>query len=158
SVTAQTPRDVTIPIGKGTTVGQVAFSPDGKTLAYTHRPGHEAHVVLCDVKTGKQTTSFQLSRLEFLKLLAFSPDGKSLVTAVAAGKVGKSGKHGIARVEVWDVKQQKQSLTFDLEEGDGGRSGPVFTSDSKTLIFSSALDATARLYDARTGKLIDSLK
>jgi WD40 repeat protein len=157
-VTAQTLRDTTILIDKRVKVGKIAFSPDGKTLAYTNPRKNQPLVVLCDVKTGKETGSFQLSQTTTGKLLAFSPDGKFLVTTVSSGEVGKRGKYGIVRVEVWDVKQQKQDLVFDLEEGDGDWSDVLFTSDSKTLIFSSALDGSVALYDARKGKRTDVLK
>jgi WD40 repeat protein len=157
-VTGQTLRDTTIPIDKRVKVGKIAFSPDGKTLAYTNPRKNQPLVVLCDVKTGKETATFRLSQTTTGKLLAFSPDGKFLVTTVSSGELGKRGKYGIVRVEVWDVKQEKQDLVFDLEEGDGDWSDVLFTSDSKTLIFSSALDGCVAFYDVQKGKRTDVLK
>ena len=85
-------------------VGEVAFSPDGKTLAagYGVRSDHKdvawsGGVVLWDVAARTRLVEEPLAVTEgWVEGVAFSPDGKTL----AAGYTGTAGSGGVV---LWDV-------------------------------------------------------
>jgi WD40 repeat protein len=57
-----------------------AFSPDGKQLAVSFREGSEAEVRIWDLETGQVRTSLS-GFANAVRLLAFAPDGLTLITA-----------------------------------------------------------------------------
>lgn len=156
------------------TVLQVAFSPDGKTLA---RVGYM--VTLWDMQTGiLRHTIVQDSRLTSI---AFSPDGKTLARGRDDGRVtlwdvaardikrtliglgshvptvtfspdGKTLASGdqIGDIGLWDVE------TGNLQGTLTGHNSAVwslaFSPDGKTLA-SGSYDDTVKLWDVRTGNL-----
>src|SRR5262249_53505335 len=84
--------------------------------------------------------------------LAFSPDGKTLVSTCQAGKKGPRG-YEVALAEVWDVKSRRVVRRFEFAEGVGGLG--VILPDNRTLAV-SGIDAA--LYDLTTGKELARLK
>ncbi|HEY1191353.1 MAG TPA: PQQ-binding-like beta-propeller repeat protein [Gemmata sp.] len=106
----------------------VAFSADGALVATGDKVGH---VVVWDVKTGKQLGTCEapvmytwdkvqrLHSIGGIRSLAFSPDGKLL----AVGGMGKVGNidhlEGKARVEVFDWKTGKQAAEFPGDKFSG---------------------------------------
>ncbi|MEG4970992.1 hypothetical protein QUB11_30820 [Microcoleus sp. B6-A1] len=118
-------------------VDNIAFSPDGKTLATS---GSERlfspvpTIVLWDTK-GKPLVDFKTNQ-DKVNSIAFSPDGKLLVTA---------GGDGTARL--WDTKGTELKV---LEGHQGEVKSAMFSEDGK-LIVTGGEDGTARLWDA-TGK------
>jgi WD40 repeat protein len=141
---------------RGWWVHNLAFSPDGKTLASTS----EAEVRLWDAGTGAlkhiitenvlrtndhtQTTIEDRARI---KSIAFSRDGKTLV---GAGEVGLGGK-----VYLWDAGTGKRKkIVAEYKDNFLGHwfyAAVAYSPDGKTL--ASAHGAEVRLWDVGTGML-----
>ncbi|HEU5090691.1 MAG TPA: PQQ-binding-like beta-propeller repeat protein, partial [Roseiflexaceae bacterium] len=130
-------------------VGNIAFSPDGTSLASTSRDGS---VRLWDVASGKQRSDFAFeapmldaNRRAWTNGLAFAPDG----SVIAVGATDRM-------VYILDAKTGKQ-----LHQLAGHRNwivirGLVFSSDSKTL-YSSGLDGNILVWDAQSGSQLKQL-
>jgi WD40 repeat protein len=93
-------------LGKHSGVCVLAFSPNARLLASaTGMPQHTGHtpdpadIRLWDVKTGKEVASFP-AREGFVGSLAFSPDGKRLLSGMWNGSI-----------LVWDVAKYAGGLT-----------------------------------------------
>ncbi len=97
--------------------GDMEFSPDGKLLATAEGDGYGFHgaAKLWDTRTGKllaefgqklDTDSDELGDYSTVWDVAFSPDGKFLVTANA---------NGVA--QFWDVAEQKEHDVMKVSEG-----------------------------------------
>ena len=80
----------TISAGKYTVIA-LAFSPDGRTLAIATLDFRQANLYFLDVTAGKVVASHRIDGA--LMSVAYSPDGKTLVTG-----------HDSARVKVWDAE------------------------------------------------------
>jgi WD40 repeat protein len=111
----------------------VAFSPDGKSLAFGSEDGR------LDVWDGVGGTATTLKGHTGAVLsLAFSPDGKTLASAGAD-----------QTIRLWDLSSRKNSSPFK------GHAGPVvrviFAADGKTLT-SAGADGTIRVWEVASGK------
>lgn len=148
---AQRQIPVRIPLD-GLTTNTLVFSPDGSILAgvKTARFNDHDFIWLWEVKSGKEKAKFKLSTVR-RPLLAFSPDGKTIIASVANGRGKVYGKN---RGEVFDVKTGQKKLTIDFNEGDG--EDGLISADGKTLIV-TANAASAALYDLKSGKHITLL-
>lgn len=112
----------------------LSFSPDGKTLAAaTDIP---ARISLWDVATGKELKRFGDNGFVAYSSIAYSPDGKRLVTG--AGK----------DIFLWDVKtgQKVQTLSGHKEIV----SSVLFSTDGG-VIASGSNDKTVKLWNAANG-------
>jgi RNA polymerase sigma factor (sigma-70 family) len=123
------------------TVLGIAFSPDGKLMASggfcNDKDNYFAR--LWDVETGKEIRRFMHGRSYGIESLAFSADGKMLVT----------GAHD-ARVRLFDVESGKELRTFPNDGKSRMRGGCVaFAPDGKTV---AAARASLRLYDVASGE------
>lgn len=114
------------------------FSPNGKILA-THE---NYDLRLWDVASANQRQI--LRRVAYFK---FSPDGKRLVTGMAFTS------------KLWDMAARKQLAVFPESHQ------AVFTPDGKTLATvnkevadGKTVDGIVKLWDAATGRLLDTLK
>jgi WD40 repeat protein len=65
---------------------RIRLSRDGKRLAAS-RPDQAAEVVILDSETGKVQTKLELNRQLRVECVAFSPDGRTLVTGMHGGTV-----------------------------------------------------------------------
>jgi len=114
----------------GSGVGALAFSPDGRSLA---GPGPDASLVLYAVDTGLLTLRFEGSPVAVLDL-AWSPDGRTLVAALA--------KHSM---RVWDARDGHL-----IHRAFGKHDGPVaavaFGPDGRTIA-SASYDRTVKLWN-----------
>jgi WD40 repeat protein len=143
--------------GHGDTVTGVAFSPDGQTLASgswdnTIRLWDISTVLDTGVGTVQQIGEPLVARkdaLDPVNSLAFSPDGKTLV----------SGSSVTGAIRVWDV-----STMLATGAGGGDLIGALvghefnvncfaFSPDGKTLASGSS-DGTVRLWDMESGQQI----
>jgi RNA polymerase sigma factor (sigma-70 family) len=118
--------------------GQIAFAPDGKTLASA---GYDNVVRLWDVATAKETAQLSGHTAPVLAV-AFAPDGKTLA----------SGSHdGTARL--WDVRTGKETKKLDADSGINiGVSGVSFSPDGKQLAACTTASRVVRVYDVASGK------
>jgi RNA polymerase sigma factor (sigma-70 family) len=131
-----------------TPVYSAAFSPDGKRLATAYADGF---VRFWDVATGKQlATDLSHVRLEGLmridevrrwdvRAVAFSPDGKRLVSA-----------GGDTAVKVWDPATGKEVRAFHHTDA---VLSVAFSPDG-TILASGGGDEKVRLWDPATGKAL----
>ena len=78
-------------------IGNVAFSPDGKTLASSG--GHEDYsIYLWDVVTGQRKTTLT-GHKEHIRTFAFSPDGNTLASCTSE-----------EFIRLWDVEQDSKKI------------------------------------------------
>jgi WD40 repeat protein/serine/threonine protein kinase len=117
-----------------------AFSPDGRTLAYT---GQDFTVKLWDVAARRQTFTLRGHRWHVWSC-AFSPDNKLLAT---------SSWDNDARI--WDVATGKQ-FGPTLTGHQRGTESVSFSPDSRTLLTGST-DNTARFWHVATGQEMVSI-
>ena len=127
-----TQRDITPP--NVLNVSALAFSPDGKTLAY----GHPNGIVLSDITTTGIKERGRISNPRgFGSVLTFSPDGKILLDP-------KSSISWQPLIQLWDVDTGTDLGT--LSGHTESIETLVFSHDGKTLA-SSSWDGTVLLWD-----------
>ncbi|MBD2772519.1 WD40 repeat domain-containing protein [Iningainema tapete] len=112
-------------------VGDVRFSPDGKTIA----SGSMSDVKLWDRTTGEEIKTFK-GHLSEVSSINFSPDGKTIVAGNLDGTV-----------IVWDVMTGRELKT--LKSHSGEVESVSFSPDGKTIAESSI--NTLTLWDILTG-------
>jgi len=114
-------------------VGNLCFSPDGKTLATASQNGT---VRFWDATAGQEFRQL-LGKVGPVPGITFSPDGRLLATA------GNDG-----RVRIWEASSGEELCQFEHR---GSAFSVGFSSDGRRLI-SGAGDDTVRLWDLETGK------
>jgi WD40 repeat protein/serine/threonine protein kinase/Tfp pilus assembly protein PilF len=108
------PRQAQTLRGHSKSVGIVAFSPDGRTLASQSK---DYVVKLWDLSTGKERGSVRGGEVG---TLTFSPDGKILATG------------GWQHLKLWDVASQREWADFPVSEEVWHL---AFSPDGKTLLY-----------------------
>jgi len=121
----------------------VAFSPDGELLAYSTR---SPQVGLIDVSSGKLTRSIKALDTEqgTVFCVAFSPNGKSLLTSGTDGKIRE-----------WELADGSLKRTF---EGHSDTVYGIALSPDGSLLLSGGLEDESRLWDMRTGEVLQAFK
>jgi Tol biopolymer transport system component len=149
---AATGQEVLTLKGHDVLINSLCFSPDGKHILTASSWQHPDASIksadytlrVYDAETGEEVLAVQGHR-GGVNSVAFSPDGKRLVTGMRSDLTAK----------VWDVATGRQVLSLK------GHMGPVgwvaFAPDGKRIVTGSA-DRTARVWDAATGKEIVSFK
>jgi eukaryotic-like serine/threonine-protein kinase len=148
----------------------VAYSPDGKRIAAGNADGT---VKVWDVSTGRELLTLGGQVFGSASSVAFSPDGKSIVSShnhnarqpdddkqANTVKVWDQSSEKVVpvyanTVTVWDLANGKEILTFK-----GHRStveSAAFSPDGKRIVSRSA-DGILKLWDAASGSEIFTLK
>jgi WD40 repeat protein len=124
---------INIPVPNGG-VRAVSFSPDGQSIAAARVNGE---VAIFDVNTGQLKMSFGNIALDFAMNVAFSPDGRTIVTSGGSATNWYEGQ-----VKLWDV-QTGQMLKIAK---DGNRSESVTFSPDGTKVAAGSSDGAVRVY------------
>ncbi len=129
---------------------RIAISPDGKTLASSGGAG----VWLHDAETGKETALLRTDAYE-MQSAAFSPDGRSIAA------VGHE-LYNSSLIWIWDVRTGKKLLTLkdDTARYEYNDDHVIYSPDSAVIASTghAPFQRYVRLWDARTGALINKLK
>src|SRR5262249_20420127 len=118
----------------------VAFSPDGRLAA----SGRDFFIEIWEPATGRQSRPLQ-GHSWMITMIVFSPDPNLLRLASASGD---------GFVRIWDVIKGDEVVA--LRGGTHPVWSVAFSSDGRHLA-SGGSDSTIRVWDARTGKLLDNL-
>ncbi|TCO62273.1 helix-turn-helix domain-containing protein [Actinocrispum wychmicini] len=107
------------------TFGEMAFGPDGRTLAMTSvgRSGVGCcQVTLRDVGTGREIPTFTVPT-SFIADMVFSPDGRTLLTS------GQQSLYPTSPVEFWNVHTGREIATANA----GHIASGAFSPDGRTV-------------------------
>ena len=119
----------------------VAYSPDGQTLASSG--SSDGTIQLWNVENGTHTKTLK-GHTDTVRTLAFSPDGKTLVSG---------SKDDTLRM--WDINTGRTLRQLSGHSND--INSVVFSRDGKMLV-SGSKDASVRLWDAETGRFLPRLR
>ncbi len=122
-------------------ITSVAFSPDGKRLAYAALINGTGQVKVCDAATGQEICTITATAdTKSVESITFSPDGSRLASAGSDWKV-----------KVWDAATGQLIRTLE-----GGRY-VIFSPDGRRLAAGTALGPVV-LWDIVTGQEVRALK
>ena len=136
---AQTGQELAQCAGHIHKVFNIAFRPDGETLASV-AGGQDQTIRMWDVHTGKNLRTFKFQAWD----VAFSPDGKTIVCGGSSHKV-----------YLLDADTGKRIRTFIGHKGyDYHVLNVAFSPDGKTIAGMGGHSKTVILWDANTGELL----
>lgn len=131
---------------KGTT-RSIALSPDGKLLAFATEL---TKVILWDLVSRQARFTMETGivplRTGDIGRVVFSPDGTILAVAL-----GRSG------LQLWDVEQGRLVCSLYMRTIEHEVNYVAFSPDGKILATCGMDNATARLWETKTGKLIRTI-
>ena len=121
-----------------------AFSPDGRTVAFSGNQNGRFDIYLLDLESRTLTNLTDDERYDGAPV--YSPDGKSIVYSVDVG----SGHGQLFRVDLADPSQR-----YRLTEGEWTDKDAAFSPDGKRLYFTSDRSGSDNIYGLHleTGKL-----
>jgi WD40 repeat protein/uncharacterized protein YeeX (DUF496 family) len=128
----------------------LTYSPDGQVLA----SAGNAEVKLWDPRTGKQIPRTSMIHKSRADGIAFSPDGKHLVSV---GGVLDEVKNVFTsgEVKIWDTATGKEIMGF---LGHTGLIRGVAISPNGQYLVTASEDSTVRIWETATGKEVQTLK
>jgi WD40 repeat protein len=126
-------------VGDAVRAGDVAFSPDGSSLALVHEIGGTVEIWKVTGRRARIATLMP-SFTDLGYALAYSPDGRTL----ASGGT-------LTDVHLWDVRTHR--LLRKLEQGGDGVTGLDFSADGRVLAV-AGYEPAASLWDVATGARI----
>jgi Tol biopolymer transport system component len=124
--------------------GGPAFSPDGKTLAFSGwRNGH-FDIFFLDLAT-KTITNFTRDEV-YDGAPTFSPDGRSLIFVSTVG----SGR------KIFRIDLDKPGVRYPVTTGESNENDPVYSPDGKRIYFTSDRQGPENIFslDVGTGQLL----
>ncbi len=123
----------------------VAFSPDSKTLATA---GQDGTVRVYDLRGKEPTGPVELKGHRRVYPLAFTPNGKTLVSASHAIEGGAEED-----IRLWDMTISPPKQKGTLETESNGYASLSFSPDGKLLAASSQTDRKVFVWEFPSGKL-----
>ena len=127
--------------GHGEHVDNLAFSPDGNTLATASH--YDETIRLWDAHTGKHKKTFTAPHARYVRGLAFSPDGNTLASGSGDGTI-----------HLWDANTGNEKHTFT---GHSERIYSVAFNPNGDIIASGSTNGIINFWDADTGQYIKTL-
>ena len=120
-----------------------AWSPDGRTVAFSGSREGRFDIFLLDLESGQVTNLTNDERFDGGP--AFAPDGRSLIYSSEVGAFAK-----FFRIDLANPASRQQ-----LGSGESNEKDPTFTRDGQTLFFTSDRDGFDNIYslDLATGEL-----
>lgn len=154
------PQDLLMTLGDSENefIEVVSFSPDGKLIAtggWDYQGIYNPTVILWDLTTGERVKEINLVTVgvapgwdQFIKNLAFSPDGK-LLAALAWDR----------SVHLWNIKKGSIEMILPKEEGDIQHSALTFSPKGDLLaVGNGPFTNNLRIIDINSGEIVFNLK
>ena len=126
-----------------------AWSPDGRTIAFSGWKDGRFDIFLIDVESGTYR-NFTNDGL-FDGAPTFSPDGKSLAFVTVVG----GGFAKLFRADLSSGQPEKPGTRYPVTSGESNENDPTYSPDGKRLYFTSDRDGRDNIYglDLSTGQL-----
>lgn len=145
----------TVLAGHTDEVRSVSFSPDGSLVASGSYDGRALIYNSVSSQLLHEIRADEADRTRVLSV-SFTPDGKYLATGTWSYINGKR----VGRVRLWDTRTGKLSQEFfagpDAKPAHDGPVRSISFSRSGDRMVTSSYDNTARVWDVKTGELLDT--